>query len=72
MENMLHIGNKVDEGFADHYAETVERVFKAGFEYRMDQKTIRDALKYLPDALSVHNVSIENCCFTNEGKDEDK
>lgn len=64
MDNMIHVGNKVDKETADNLASTICAVFKSAAENRMDQSTVIEALRVIRDATAVREVSITNSTFS--------
>lgn len=71
MEQMLFIGTKIDKNSAIGIAEFVERVFKSGFENRMEQNTIIEALKLFQKSCSISpQVNVSGCDFINEKSDK--
>lgn len=66
MENMLHIGAKLDKETADNAAEALCKVLKACYDTRTTDDVTLAVLSSLKSVLSVQNVSINNCSFDND------
>lgn len=66
METMMHIGAKLEKETADNASEAIERILKAGFEYRSSDEVMLKSLDVLKSAVTVQNVSIEHCHFNND------
>jgi len=66
MENMIHIGPKIDKEAVENLGVFVEKVFKAGHEQRMDQTTIVAALRLGEKLAQVNNASVMNCHLVGE------
>jgi|GEM_PF-2809477 len=56
----MNIGGIVDPATVEASAKAIVAVFKAGFDYRMDQDTVRAAIGALPSP-DVAGVSVSNC-----------
>ena len=63
METGLRIEGGVSKENAKHTSEMITQIFKAGFDYRMDQKTIRAALETACEANGVNGTTISGCEF---------
>lgn len=66
METMMHIGAKLEKETADNASEAIERILKAGFDYRVSDDVLMRSLDVLKSAVTVQNVSIEQCNFNND------
>ena len=66
MENMLHIGAKLEKETAENASEAIERILKAGFDYRVSDDVMMRSLDVLKSAVTVQNVTIQNCNFDND------
>lgn len=66
MENMLHIGAKLDKETADNACSAVVEILKAGFEYRVSDDVMMKSLEVLKSAVTVQHVNISHCSFDND------
>lgn len=66
MENFLHIGAKLDKETADNAASAIVTVFHSAYETRQTDEVILKALDVLKSAVTVQNVSVQNCTFDND------
>lgn len=66
MENMLHIGAKLDKETADNAASAIATVFNSAYETRQTDDVILKALDVLKSAVTVQHVNIQNCTFDND------
>ena len=66
MENMIHVGAKIDKDTAENLASIIDAIFSSGRENVMDQSTIVEAVKMLGQVTEVKQVTITNSSFTNE------
>ena len=66
MENMLHIGTKLDKDTSDNAADALCKVLKACYDTRSTDEVTLAVLSALKAVLSVQNVSINNCNFDND------
>ena len=68
MENCIHVGAKVDKESVDNFAEAIERIFKSGFDNRMDQKTVIKAISSMTATFETKQVTIQYATFTGEDR----
>lgn len=66
MENMLHIGAKLDKETAVNASSAIGEILKAGFEYRISDEVLLKSLDVLKASVTVQNVSINSCTFDND------
>lgn len=66
MDNMLHIGSKIDKETSDNAAQAIVSVIKASYEARLSDEVMIKALSSLTSILEVKNVTISNCAFDND------
>ena len=61
MDHGIHIGGTVSKDSAQAVSTGLVHIMQAGFDYRMDQETVRCALTQFSHAVKVENVSIRDC-----------
>ena len=66
MENIIHIGGRVDKETSNNLKDYVVTVFKAGKEHHMDQSTIVEALRTISNVGSAENATISGSNFIGE------
>ena len=66
MENLLHIGAKLDKETADNAASAIAQLFESAYETRQTDKVILRALDVLKASVTVQNVSINSCTFDSD------
>ena len=76
MENIIHIGGRVDKETSNNLKDYVIAVFKAGKEHHMDQSTIVEALHTISNVGSAEHATINGSNFIGEkhvhvGSDDD-
>jgi len=62
-EPMLQIGNNIDKGYVTDVATAIESVFKAGYDNRVEQETLRAALLVLREMSAVNDTTVTNSVF---------
>ena len=60
MKNGIYVDNKVEKDTFENYAESVRKIFEAGFANHIDQNVIMHAINNLPDPGP---VSINDCAI---------
>lgn len=65
-EASLKIGNDIQPGTLREVSEAIERIFKSGFENRMEQETIKSALSALSSISKVENINVSNSVFKGD------
>lgn len=68
MENMLHIGSKIDKDFAENLTNSLITIMKTGAEQRLSDEVILKAISSFKEVAEVKNVNINNCCFDSSGE----
>ncbi len=63
MKSMINIGH--DKGSVNAVADKVIELIKVSYDCRMEQETVRIALKAISDSLGSPNVSIADNNFIN-------
>jgi hypothetical protein len=63
MKQAIHVGAKVDKNTADNLTDIISTIFKVGYETRMDQSTIVEAIRMVGNVTEVREVSISNSTF---------
>lgn len=66
MEAMLNIGAKLDKETAENASESIEKILKAVFEYRVSDKVLMKSFDVLKSAVTVQHVNISGCTFDND------
>ena len=71
MNSLLNIGHTAEA--VNAVGDKVTEILDKGYEYHLDQETIRVAIKALADSLGpVSNTSVMNSTFIGEMKKERK
>lgn len=68
MENLLHIGSKIDKSAVSEIQTAIVSILEASQEYRIPENITKEALNVLSNFLVSATVTIENCNF-NGGKE---
>jgi hypothetical protein len=66
MENILHIGAKVDKESVENLAGGINIIFESAFRNHVSQDNIENALNTLSRAFEVKNVTVTNSTFVGE------
>lgn len=65
MENMLHIGAKVDKESSENLTESLLKVLDKVYETRQSDEVTLKTLSILQNTFEVKNVNIQQCTFDN-------
>lgn len=68
MENILHIGAKVDKDSADNLANSLSTVFTSAFNNHISDANIGKAIDLFARTFEGKQVTIESCSFVGEDK----
>jgi len=63
MDTGIKIEANLDKDTSDNVKSMVEGIFKAGYDYHMDQATIVQALNVAKEISSVNHATIYGCSF---------
>lgn len=66
MDTGIHVGNKVDKDTAENLKDIVATIFRVGAESRMEQETIREALRLVGEMTEVKQVTITNSSINGD------
>ncbi len=58
MDNGIRIGNELSKESTQHIKELIETTFRVGAETRMEQETIKEALRLIGNVAEIKNISI--------------
>lgn len=70
MENMMYIGANLSKETAENAAEAITKVLQSGFDTHASEEVLIKALDTLKSAVTVQNVSVNNCTFDSSVKKE--
>ena len=59
----VNIGNDIDQTVITGISQAIESIFKSGFDNRMEQATIREAIHALSEITRVEGVNISHSTF---------
>ena len=66
MENLLHVGNKVDKETSNNLKDIIKEIFEVGQKTAMDQSTIVEAIKMIGNISKIENVMITDSVFKGD------
>ena len=68
MDAMLSVGGVVDRENAESLIGLFDGLFKAAYETRMEQETVRCAIDAIGRIATVEGLTVQNCTFTGDTK----
>lgn len=61
METGIHIGNNVEKYVVDDLGKIITQIFQAGHDCHMDQATVVEALRIIPQTFAPVGTTITGC-----------
>lgn len=68
MDNIIHIGAKVEKEDADNFSGAIVSIFESAHKNHMEQDTVQKAISAFASIFEVKHVTVTNSSFIGEDK----